>query len=89
MTTGKKFSLIVGEVADNNKGAPCPPDCQCPACGLESFDTKLCCHEISEASRAPFFFFPQRKRQVHHSTSLNPPTIKPSPYTSPFLIVIC
>ena len=35
MTTGKKFSLIVGDVADNNKGAPCPPDSECPACGLK------------------------------------------------------
>ena len=77
MTTGKKFSLIVGDVADNNKGAPCPPDSECPACGLKSFDRpegppKLCCHEISEASRAPFFFFSQRAKDI-----LNPPTIKP------------
>ena len=37
MTTGKKFSLIVGEVADNNKGAPCRPlDLSAPRTGLEA-----------------------------------------------------
>ena len=78
MTTGKKFSLIVGEVADNNKGALAHQTASAPRAGLKALTRSFAVMRFLKLHESHFsFFFPTRKGQVYHSTSLSPPTIKP------------
>lgn len=58
MTTGKKFSLIVGEVADNNKGALGHQTASAPRAGLKALTRSFAVMRFLKLHESHFSFFP-------------------------------
>ena len=71
MTTGKKFSLIVGEVADNNKGALAHQTASAPRAGLKALTRGFAVMRFLKLHESHFSFFSRRARDKsitpHHS----------------------